>query len=550
MLKFLRIKNFAIIESLSLKPKGGLNVLSGETGSGKSILIGAVGLLRGDRAKGEQIRSGSKKAIVEGIFSIDDDFLKELEERGFDIEGDEIIIRREISQSGGKIFLNDSPITLKSLREIGNRLIEIHGQFDTPYLLNPSYHLKMVDESLEDKRLLYEVEECFKNVGELREKLSELREKKKERLKRIDILKFQIEEIEGANLSIDEEEKLRNRRDILKNFQRISEVSELVSQNLYDADGSAYERLSTSVDNISDILGMDKEIDLIYEKLKEFKYEMEYISDYFKEFKEKIDYSEGELDEIEGRLNLIEKLKSKYGETVEDVLNYCEKIKRELSDLQNYEEVMSDIERQLKVEEENYLTTSKKLSNVRVKKAGEIEKVVNSHLKDLGFERAEFKIDVRFRDENFTPYGKDEVYFLIKTNVGEEFMPLHKIASGGELSRIMLALKLSLKPLHRDTLLIFDEIDTGIGGKIAEKVGRKLKEVGEKNQTFCVTHLPQVASRGHNHFLIKKEVKDGRTVVSVKNLSDKERVLEIARMLAGEKITESAIKHARELLKD
>lgn len=549
MLKYLRIKNFAIIEELSFSPGNGLNVLSGETGSGKSILIGAVGLLQGDRAKVEQIKSGCKKAVVEGVFDLDSDFLEELEGRGFEIDGDDIIIRREISQSGGRIFLNDSPITLKILKEIGERLIEIHGQFDTTFLLNPTYHLKMIDESIDDLEALSSVKESYDKIIKFKEKLIKLSERERERLQRIDILKFQINEIESANLKIEEEEKLISRRNILKNFQKISEVSQLVSENLYDGDKSAYERISSSLDAISKILGVEGEIDSIYEKLKEYMYEMEYISGFFKEFKEKIDYSEGELDEIEGRLNLIDRLKSKYGRTIDDVLNYLDIAKNELNELENFKELKSDIEKELRVEEENFLNLSKKLSNLRRKKSLQIEKSVNSHLKDLGFKNGEFKIDIKFLEDKFSPDGKDEINFFIKTNVGEDFMPLHKIASGGELSRIMLSLKLSLKPFHKNTLLIFDEIDTGIGGKIAEKVGKKLKEVGKRSQTFCVTHLPQVASKGDVHFLVKKEVKDGKTSVSIIKLEGRERTLEIARMLAGEKITDSAIKHAESLLK-
>ncbi len=548
MLKFLRIKNFAIIDDISFSPGNGLNVLSGETGSGKSILMGALGLLRGGRASLDQIKEGRDKSVIEGVFQVGEDFLKELEEKGFDVSDGDLIIRREISQSGGKIFLNDSPITLKRLREIGEKLIEIHGQFDTNFLLNPLSHILLLDGSLEDEKLLSDVKNYYYHVVKLKEEREKLLTKKKERLQKIDILKFQINEIEGANLTVGEEEKLKERRRILKNYQKICEISEMVFFNLYEEDGSVYERISKVVDSLSEILKIDEEIDSIYKKLEEFKYEVEYISEFFRDFKEKVDYSEGELDEIENRLNLIERLKGKYGNNIGEILSFLDDAKKELEKLENFELSFEKIEKELEDAEKKFKDFSRKLSSLRKKKAGELEKKVNSHLKDLGMERADFKIKVFFDEEKFSPEGMDEVSFLIKTNPGEGFKPLEKIASGGELSRIMLALKLSLKSYNKDTLLIFDEIDSGIGGRIAEKLGNKLKEVGKINQTFCVTHLPQVASKGDFHFLVRKEFEGENTKVYIEPLSKDDRIREIARMLAGEKITKSAERHAKELL--
>ena len=548
MLKFLRIKNFAIIDDISFSPGNGLNVLSGETGSGKSILMGALGLLRGGRASLDQIKEGRDKSVIEGVFQVGEDFLKELEEKGFDVSDGELIIRREISRSGGKIFLNDSPITLKKLKEIGERLIEIHGQFDTNFLLNPLSHILLLDGSLEDEKLLSDVKNYYYHVVKLKEEREKLLTKKKERLQKIDILKFQINEIEGANLTVGEEEKLKERRRILKNYQKICEISEMVFFNLYEEDGSVYERISKVVDSLSEILKIDEEIDSIYKKLEEFKYEVEYISEFFRDFKEKVDYSEGELDEIENRLNLIERLKGKYGNNIGEILSFLDDAKKELEKLENFELSFEKIEKELEDAEKKFKDFSRKLSSLRKKKARELERKVNSHLKDLGMERADFKIKVFFDEEKFSPEGMDEVSFLIKTNPGEGFKPLEKIASGGELSRIMLALKLSLKSYNKDTLLIFDEIDSGIGGRIAEKLGNKLKEVGKINQTFCVTHLPQVASKGDFHFLVRKEFEGENTKVYIEPLSKDDRIREIARMLAGEKITKSAERHAKELL--
>ncbi len=548
MLKFLRIKNFAIIDELSFSPGDGLNVLSGETGSGKSILMGALGLLRGGRASLDQIKEGRDKSVIEGVFQVGEDFLKELEEKGFDVSDGDLIIRREISQSGGKIFLNDSPITLKRLREIGEKLIEIHGQFDTNFLLNPMSHMLLLDSSLESESLLSEVKDYYYEFLKLKEEKEKLLMKKKERLQKIDVLKFQINEIEGANLTVGEEEKLKERRRILKNYQKICEISEMAFFNLYEEDGSVFERISKVVDSLSEILKIDEEIDSIYKKLEEFKYEVEYISEFFRDFKEKVDYSEGELDEIESRLNLIERLKGKYGNNIGEILSFLDDAKKELEKLENFELSLEKLEEKLEDAEKKFIDFSRKLSSLRKKKAEELEKKVNSHLKDLGMEKADFKIKVLFDEGKFSPEGMDEISFLIKTNPGESFKPLEKIASGGELSRIMLALKLSLKSYNRDTLLIFDEIDSGIGGRIAEMLGNKLKEVGRINQTFCVTHLPQVASKGDFHFLVKKEFEGENTKVSIKELTKEERIEEIARMLAGEKITNSAKRHAMELL--
>lgn len=543
MLRELRIKNLAIIDDLKVRFEEGLNVLTGETGAGKSIIVDALILALGSRAQSDLVRAGEKEAVVQAYFEGEDN--EKLPEIGVDMS-DGLILRRSISPTGkSRAYINDYMVSLQNLAEVGRSLVDIHGQHEHQSLMSVDKHRFLLDSygKLHDHR--EKVESLYREVQALKKEKDDLRQRLKDRSHRVDLLRFQISEIEAASLKPGEKEELIGERTILSNLSRLNELAETAYSMIYGSEGSCMERLSSILAKVREMSSIDHTVS---ETLKMLEASLPLIEDAaisLRGLKKKYDLDPGRLAEIEERLEIIKKLERKYGEGINTVLSYRAEAERELGELGLTDERVETVEAELKVKEEKLLDAALSLSEKRKETAQRIAELVKKELRDLAFRDAEFIIDMR--QEAIAPHGLDRVEFLFSANPGEPPKPLIKIASGGELSRVMLALKSILADVDKVPILIFDEVDTGIGGRTADSVGKKLKAISHRHQVLLTTHLPQIASVGDFHLKIEKRQREGRVYVEVKELSGRERLDEIARMLSG-KITEVSLKHARELL--
>ncbi|MCS7252999.1 MAG: DNA repair protein RecN [Armatimonadota bacterium] len=565
MLKLLKVKNLALIDELELKLHPGLNVLTGETGAGKSILINAISLAVGERADIEQIRTGADAAIVEATFDLSgreaiQQTLKEL----CGSEQDELVICRVLERIGRtRCFINGHPVSLKALKRVGELLVDIHGQHEHQSLLHPETHLAYLDryggerlkELLEEYRSLYD---ALKEVEGLRRKIMS---SERDRERRIDLLRYQIREIDAAKLVTGEEEELRSERHRLLHSEKLIEAVERVRRCLHgdeEAEG-AVPLLMSALAELRKASQWDDGLNEHSGQIEQLLYSLEDVTKCIDEYASKLEFNPQRLEEIEGRLALISALKRKYGDSVEEVLAYRQRIEAELNLLESHEEHLEELERKSSELRQRLAHVAGELSKVRNESAKEMERAMEEQLHSLMMDRARFKVSlVREVDENglavdgdkyaFDRDGIDRVEFLISPNEGEPLKPLAKIASGGEISRIMLALRAILRSAHEIPTLIFDEIDVGIGGRTAEAVGKKLKSVSRYAQVICVTHLPQIACMADAHISVRKVIHRGRTVIQVHHLSFDERVAEIARMLAGARVTETTLKQAAEML--
>lgn len=543
MLRELRIKNFAIIDRLSLSLKPGLNVLTGETGAGKSILIGALGVALGEKAYSEMIRTGTQEASVEAYFDISSHPL--LSQMGIDsTEG--IVLRRELSGGGkGRAYINDTMVNVSSLSLTGKTLVNIHGQHEHESLLHPETQMRLLDHYGRLEPLREMVSAQFNNTEALRKNLNDLRQNIRDRAQRIDLLRFQINEIDAAELQAEEDVSLEKEKTILLNLSRLNELAETAYSSLYAEEGSALQRLSSAISRLKEMSSIDPHAEESLNVLSSALPLIQEACASLRAIKDKYNLDPERLTEVDDRLYLIKALKKKYGDTISSILEYGEKIKRELALIEVSDEKLSEMEDELRKKEEGLISLGGELSDKRQKKAGRLESEIKTHLKELALEKADFRIDIK--RTGLSANGMDSVEFLFSANIGEALKSLGRVASGGELSRVMLAIKSVLKDVDDIPTLIFDEVDAGIGGKTAQNLARKLKEISKGPQVICISHLPQIASLADNHILIeKKEIKTGVSV-SVKELRGKERQEEIARMLSG-KITETSLRHAREII--
>ncbi|MCD6452531.1 MAG: DNA repair protein RecN [Acidobacteria bacterium] len=560
MLKYLKIKNLAIIEELEVEFSPGLNLLTGETGAGKSIIIDGVNLLLGEKSSPELIRSGEKEASVEGIFEPGEDgFIEErLKELDIDYEG-ELIIRRVVGEGKSRAFINGVLVPIRSLKALGEKLIDIHGQHQHQELLYPNNHLELLDYFGRNHSLREKVSSLARELRELFEELRSLRMDEREKMQKIDLLSFQVREIEEAHLKPGEEEELSAERKLLQNAERLHQLTASSLGILSESEPNLISLLSQLERNIDELAGIDESLRQHAKEVEDARYKIEDLSSELASYLSRITFDEERLSEIEERLLDINRLKRKYGNTIEEVLAFKEKAKRDLEKITMNEERKKELIAEIEKKYSEYLELAKRLSEKRGKDALELEKRVMEELSLLAMEKAEFRAKRKSisppyfspETEEFAPpiRGIDEVEFLISPNPGEELKPLARIASGGELSRLMLAIKSAASAEETYKTLIFDEIDIGIGGRVAEVVGRKLKRLARAHQIICITHLPQIAAFADAHFLVEKSVEGGRTKTWIKPLSPEERVGEIARMLGGERITETTRKHAEELIK-
>lgn len=556
MLQEITIDNLAIINHLTLAFGQNMTVLTGETGAGKSIIIDAVGLLAGARGSQELIRQGTDKLEVQGQFLIPDDpqYSELLDQLGIDHEDRTVIISREIHRNGrNTIRANGTLINTTILRKIGAPLVDIQGQNDNQRLLQPDQHLPMLDHfaGAEVQKLLQQYQEHYRQYRKLKKPLATKQANEQQWAQRLDMLRYQVQEIQSADLKADEEDTLISERDRLDHFQQIQNtLQQLVAILNGGENAPVLDQLATAMDAVNEITQFDDNYADIGKALEDSYYSLQDVANQSSHELDGLEFDEERLNEINTRLDLINDLERKYGDTVPEILAYYNKIHHELADMEGTVDSNDELEEQLATVVKQLEELGNQLSEQRKKVAKDLEKRVHHELSALYMEKAVFKVHfAKVPVHSFTPTGIDDVEFYIQTNPGERMGPLAKIASGGELSRVMLALKTIFTEQADVTSIIFDEVDTGVSGRVAQAIADKIKVIADHSQVLCITHLPQVAAVAQHQFLIQKQVHDQRTTTTVTKLNHQERVDELSRMLAGEKITKLTREHANELLK-
>ena len=560
MLLDLRVSNFAIIENLHITFKKGLNILSGETGSGKSVLLKSLALLMGGKSSSDSIRTGHNMAIVEGSFDLSHrkDLLKKLSELGIETEDDLLVVRRIISnEDKSRVYLNGQLSPLSDLRDLVSPLIEVTGpaapliemtgQHENRNLLSKLYHLDLLDHycGTWEKRLQYE--EGFSRLKEIETKMQELQASSPNKAQRLDFLIFQRDEISALNLSPGEEHEIENEIRILKNASRLSYFVDLAENALCQDEDSASNRISTLIKKSSEISSFDSNIEEKIQSLGQAKTLIEDCVYDLRTYISKIDSDPARLDELEGRLNQLRKLQKKYGPDVNDILGALIKIETEIGELQNSESHIASLKAEFDTLTKQLIKLAAELHKRRSQGAKLLSDSVNAELKSLNMKGVIFHIRCDQMDE-LAFAGNSDVEFMTQTSLKDPARPLAKYASGGELSRILLSLKRVVGLSQQPRTYLFDEVDTGVSGETAERVGQKLRSIAKGQQVICVTHLPQVAAHGHVHFYIQKSPQKGSVNMEVQELNEKDRVKEIARLISGEKITKTSLAHASELL--
>lgn len=557
MLSLLKIKNIALIDEIELEFSKGLNLLTGETGSGKSIIVDSLSALTGERVSSDLIKEGAANAQIEGLFSIKPtaDLHEIFYESGIELEDAdeaELIVRRELAMSGkNRIFVNNQSVTQSFLRKIGTFLVDIHGQGEQATLFNSRTHLEILDEYAEAESLRQTVAEKYKEWSAIQRELELLREDEAQKLQLLDILQFQVEEIAKANLKIGEDEALEEEKRRLNNVEKLSTLSDESYALLYENEEAVLTNLERIIRRINGLADYESTFAGYGEGLQNAQAVLEDLAIYLRDFRNGLEFSPERLSEIENRLAEIARLKRKYGGDIESVLAHFAESEERLNNIQTAELRENQLNKQLGKLREDYLNSARQLNEKRRKAAKRFEKSVEESLKAVSLEKARFEVRIEsdeINDKSFSPKGFDTIEFYFSANLGESVKPIAKVASGGELSRLMLVLNTVAKLSESAKTMVFDEIDTGIGGRVAEAVGLKLRELSRNQQVLCVTHQPQVASLADHHYLVEKGAIKNRTQIQVRELSETEQVEEVARMLAGETITETARQHAREMI--
>ena len=550
MLLEISIKNFAIIEAISLNFENGMTVLTGETGAGKSIIIDAMNMMLGARATTDVIRHGTSKAEIEGLFSVENnrDLQELFDEQGIEL-GDEIIIRREILQNGRSVSrVNGQMVNLSVLRSIGQYLVDIHGQHDQEELMRPQMHIQMLDgfgdaDFLELKQA-YQTN--FDAYRKMRKQLLEVKKNQEEHKARIEMLEFQMAEIESASLQPGEDLKLNQERDKLLNHKNIADTLTNAYTMLDNEEFSSLASVRSAMNDMESLEEYDVEYREISTSISESYYVLEDVTKRLEDIIEDLDFDGNRLMQIESRLDLIHAITRKYGGNVDDVLLYFAKITEEYNLLTGHHLSSDDMEAELKKLEVSLVDLASQLSSARHILAKQLESEIQQELKDLYMEKAQFQ--VQFTNAKFSREGNESVEFYISTNPGEDFKPLVKVASGGELSRLMLAIKSAFSRKEGKTSIVFDEVDTGVSGRVAQAIAQKIHKIGQHGQVLAISHLPQVIAIADYQFFIEKISDEHSTVSTVRLLTLEERVEEVAKMLAGENVTVAALTQARELL--
>ncbi len=567
MLQELDIENYAVAEKLRVRFRPGLNLLTGETGSGKSIVVDALSLLLGARATIDVIRSGHQKARVAGIFEADATpaLTEMLSSGGIDLEQSELIVEREVFDNGkSRAYVNGRAVTMSFLRELAPALGDIHGQHEQQDLFSTATQLAMLDVFAGTAEAAGRIAEIYRRWRLSEKRLAELRSNEAERLRLLDLYSFQQREIDEAKLDSTEEEQLEQRRRILQNLSRIQQSAALAYDALYDSSASAATQVKAARRALEELERVDPAVRPLIEGLETARAQIEDASLEIRSYLDRLEPDPERLEQIEDRLALIEKLKRKYGATLAGVVSYGQEVARKVEELESNDRTIARVEKEQKQAATGYEKLAAELSGKRRAAAAKLEAQVSKELASLAMPKARFEISFQPAETGpagWTASGADRVAFLVSANPGQPPRPLAQVASGGELSRITLALKTCLlagasrqgnKPISvtlAPLTLVFDEIDSGVGGRVAEAVGKRLKALAESHQVICVTHLPQIAGFADAHYFVDKKEGRGQTFASVVELSPTERVEELARMLSGARVTTAAVEHARQMIK-
>ncbi|MCA0970138.1 DNA repair protein RecN [Halobacillus litoralis] len=565
MLTELSIRDFAIIEHVSVNFKEGLTVLTGETGAGKSIIIDAIQLLSGGRGSVEFVRHGTKKAEIEGLFTIDADhpIYEKGQEFGVEIEEDGmVVLQRTITHQGKSICrVNGKLVTLGILREFGHTLIDIHSQHETQSLMDPDRHIELLDlfSNKELQKSQQEYRDSYDQYRAIVKRYKELSENEQEMAQRLDLLEFQLNELQEAELVPNEDEELSEERTKLNNYEKIY-------QGIHDAYNSLYgeqkglDWLGHAMSSMESIADFDEKMGKIAEELSNSYYIMEELTFQLSSQMADLEFDPERLNQIESRLNELNRLKKKYGVSVEEMMEYASKIEEEIDEIKNKDSHLSKLENQIYEIGQDAVLEAKNIHDLRVQSSEELSKSIHEELQDLYLEKASFAVDIQMKEGKesdpkldgkhvqLLPTGIDLVKFLITTNPGEPLKEIHKVASGGEMSRIMLALKRIFSRHQGVTSVIFDEVDTGVSGRVAQSIAEKIHGISVGSQVLCISHLPQVAAMADTHIRIEKQVDNDRTYTRVIELEDSEKTDELSRMITGAEITQTTLEHARELL--
>jgi DNA repair protein RecN (Recombination protein N) len=566
VLRSLQIRDYALIEELDVRFDGGLNVITGETGAGKSILIGALKALLGERVGKEVIRKGTSKAVIEGVFDeVDSPRIREILAQN-EIDGQPfLIIRREIAGSSSRAFINDTPATAATLRDVAANLIDLHGQHEHQSLLRKETHIELIDAfgNLSAEGEAYR--KAYRTVSNVIAELERLRAREKELRDQRELYEFQVNEIDEVAPSVDEENRLESELKLLENAERLADVAAGVHESLYEADGSAVDLMGRAAAELGPVSELDPKLGEILEEVRSARIMIEEATAALQTYAQGLEFDADRLEEIRERLSDVDRLKKKYGGSVAAVLAHRENIGKKFDTAVNFEGAITRLERARENECEVLSRAAFALSEGRRKVSRTIETAIVAELGRLGIEHSRFEIRFdRTEDEDgwvwsrweganaerfaALPDGIDEAEFYITTNVGEDLKPLVKVASGGEVSRIMLALKRILASNEAFPILVFDEIDNGISGAVSAKVAESMHDLGRKHQIICITHLPQIAARADSHFAVEKTVAGHRTRTSIRRLSERERAEEVATLMSGSEITEASLRNARELM--
>ncbi|MBI9071704.1 MAG: DNA repair protein RecN [Melioribacteraceae bacterium] len=566
MLSTIHIKDYALIENITVDFEKGLNIITGETGAGKSILIGALGLILGDRASTEVVRKGSDKSVVEAFFDVENNLRikKILEDNEIEFS-DQLILRREISLKGtNRCFVNDIPISLAIIKEIGKLLVDLHGQHEHQSLLRTETHVEMLDEMGDDIIMLVS---RFQNekflLSALINRLNTLVKKEEVFREKRELYKFQIDEIDSINPIEDEDKQLGEELNILENAEQLLSKTTQIYDVLYEGENTLYDQFVSIRSAISNLSSIDKIFDEKESECDSVLEQVNDIADFIRNYRDKVDLDPEQLEIVRGRLGQLNLLKKKYNKSINEILNYREQIGEEFELVDNFNDKIEEISAKIDQKRIDCGLLAIELSNKRKEVAGKIEKEIVEQLKYLGVNDSVFKtnFDILEPDDEsqnyiiaenkklkFNNYGIDEIEFFISTNIGEDPKPLAKVASGGEISRIMLAMKSILAKSDKLPLLIFDEIDTGVSGRVAQKVGHVLKNLAAFHQIISITHLPQIAGLADHHYSISKSIEKERVVSKICKLSDEERLEEVAKLISGEEVTEASLNGAKELM--
>ncbi len=552
MLQEIYINNFVLIDEIRLEFEEGLNVLTGETGAGKSIIIDALGLIMGERIKNDFIKDSTQKAVAEAVFDVRDNSEARnfLLKNGLIEEESTVIVSRQIAPSGrSSVRINGRNVTLSTLKILSSYLLDMHLQHEHMSILRPDKYLTYVDSFIPgNEKVLNKIGAVFSELKDKKQRLERLIADEQDKLQKVDFLTFQIKEIESAGLQPGEEKELRELQTRIKNSQKLLEGTNQLLQLLYSGEQfkSAYDLISAATEIVTDLKEDDYFLSLIA-PLNEMCYSLQDIAAGVSSFRDSLDFEPGLLEKVEDRLHEIHGLKARYGNNIDEILKFLDTARQELEILNNSQEKKEELEEEIEVLNKDYFALASHLTQARKKAAGMLRDKVNSELLQLSMPHIKFSVEV---EDSETPgrSGVDKVEFMFSPNPGEQMRPLSRIASGGEISRFILALKKALAEVYNVPTLIFDEIDVGVGGTALNAMALKLRELSSSHQVILVTHSPQIASYAENHYLIMKHFKDEKTFISVEKLENEEKIFELARMLDGEQYSDITIKHAKEML--